>query len=359
MKKKKVLFIAPNLHHGGAEAVLIKLINNINLNLFEVKLVLFKKQGDHLSKIGKKVEVVDLQSTNTLLSIPKLVQTIREEEPDYVFSIIGHINLIMAFLKVMFFKEIKFIGRENVVYSEWLYKEKTPKKIIMNILYKILLKKLDVVVVQSKFMAEEIKKYFKVNEKNIIIIKNPIENDKIHQLSLETELSNWNSDKKNLVAVGRIESVKNFPAMIDILEELPEAYHLNILGDGKEKENLLSYISSKKMSHRVTLHGYVTNPYKFIKASELLLLTSHRESSPNVVIEANACGVYVISYDMPGGIREMITQNINGSLIPLGEKERFAKEVLKKTEKVNREKLKVHSKKFSIENFMEKIYSII
>ncbi|XKE94020.1 glycosyltransferase [Metaplanococcus flavidus] len=359
MRKKKVLFIAPNLHHGGAEAVLIKLINNINLNLFEIKLILFKKQGDHLSKIDKSIEVIDLKSSNTLFSIPKLVRIIRKEKPEYIFSIIGHINIIMAFIKIIFFNDIKFIGRENVVYSEWLYKELTLKKLILNVLYKKLLKKLDVVVVQSNFMAEEIIRYFKVNEKKVIIINNPIENDKIHRLSCETGLSNWNKSKKNLIAVGRIESVKNYKDMIDILELLPENYHLNILGDGKDKEKLLTYISNKEMDNRITLHGYVENPYKFIKASELLLLTSHRESSPNVVIEANACGIYTVSYDMPGGIREMISHNINGSLIPVGDKALFAKEILLKTKKLDNEDLKIYSEKFSIENFMKKIYTVI
>lgn len=359
--KKKILFVAPNLHHGGAEAVLIKILNSIDLNLFDVKLVLVKKVGGHLSKLRKEINIIDLDCKSAIFSIPKLKRTIESENPDFVFSIIGHINLILASLKILFFNKITFIGRENVVYNEWLFKEKTFKKRILAVGYRILLKRLDYVVVQSNFMANQVQQYFKVAKDNIVVLNNPIEHNKIDLLSNELDLGDmWKHDKVNLVAVGRLEKVKNYSSMIDILEILPQNFHLNILGDGNERNNLEDYISRKGLSDRVTVHGFVENPYKFMKKSFALLLTSTRESFPNVVIEANACGIYVVSFKMPGGVSEIIKDDINGNLITNGNKNAFANKLVEVYRKgYNSEEIIKCSRKYGIDEYMTDFYKLL
>src|SRR5699024_1941388 len=111
-------------------------------------------------------------------------------------------------------------------------------------------------------------------------------------------------------AVGRLEKVKNYQSMIEIMKLLPERYHLNIFGEGSEKEELENHINEMNLESQVTLHGFISNPYKYMSQSSILLLTSTRETFPNLVLEANACGFYVIAYDIPGGIGEIIEENI-------------------------------------------------
>lgn len=359
--KKKILFIAPNLHHGGAESVLVKIINNIDLVKFDVQLVLLKKEGDHLSKLNKEIDVIDLNSSSAIRSAIQLKKTIDLERPDYVFSIIGHLNLILAALKVFFFKKITFIGRENIVYSEWLFKEKSFKKILLTLGYRVLLKRLNTVVVQSEFMAQQIKKYFKVPSNNIFVLNNPIEHSKIKIMMEEQHLNEfWDNNKVNLIAIGRIEPVKNYAAMVEILQQLPQKFHLNILGDGKARSDLQRYINNKNMSERITIHGFVENPYKYLKNSYALMLTSTRESFPNVAIEANSCGVYVGSFNMPGGISEIIINDFNGFLVEENAKKEFADKLIELREKgYDSEAIVEHSFKYSIQEYMKKFYKLI
>lgn len=359
--KKKILFVAPNLKAGGAEKVLTKIINNFNLEEYIVKLVLLKKEGSLLSSLNKEIEVTDLNIERSISSPIKLYKIIKKEKPDLIFSIIGQINLILAFLKVMHFKKTAFIGRENVVYSEWLYKEKSIKKIILNYAYKLLLKKLDVVIVQSEFMKKQVVEYFKVSDKKIRVLKNPLEHEKIRKLEDEPITDPfWDNRKINLLAVGRIEKVKNYEEMIDIFSILPENFHLNILGEGHEKTNVQLYIDKMGMNDKVSLYGFIENPYKFMKKSFGILLTSTRESLPNVILEANACGTYAFTYNSPGGIPEIVcSNNSNGIIVEFGNKREMAEAIVQTYKKgYNKDRIIQLTKKYSVEEYLERLYEI-
>lgn len=360
--KKKILFIAPNLRQGGAESVLIKIINNFDKNHYDIKLVLLKKTGKLINLLDKEVEIVDLNIERSILSPMRLFRILKIEKPDVVFSIIGQINLILALLKITAFKDILFIGRENAVYSEWLFKEKNFKKWVMYQVYKILLKKLDFVIVQSEFMEDQVKKLFNVPETKIKVLHNPIEYHKIRSLMNENITDeNWDESKINLLAVGRIEKVKNYREMIDIIKTLPEEFHLNILGEGNERDDIENYITEQNVSDRVSIHGFATNPYKYMKSSFALLLTSYRESFPNVVIEANACGTLAISYDMPGGISEIINSDEkNGYIVQYGSKVKMREIILEVyQEGYDRDSVKNSSSKYSIKEYLKEIYHLI
>jgi len=357
--KRKILFVSPNLHHGGAESVLVKILNNIDLTQFDIKLVLLRKEGKHLSKLNNYIKVIDLNSKNPIISFFKLRSILKKENPDYVFSIIGHVNLILSLLKSLFFRNTTFLGRENVVYSEWLYKDITMKKRVLAIGYKIFLKRLDYVIVQSTYMANQVQDYFRVPEGKLIILNNPIEHERIAILSSE-DINNdkWQEDKINLISIGRIEKVKNYYAMVDIIELLPEKFQLNIFGEGNEQENLEKYINYKGLKERITIHGFVENPYKYLKKSHALLLTSERESFPNVVLEANACGIYAITFDMPGGIKDIIKNGINGSIVSDKQIEEFANEIMKSYKQgYNAQKITEINKRYSIDKYMNELYN--
>lgn len=358
---KKILFVAPNLKPGGAEKVLVKILNNIDKKNYDIKLILLKKTGNLINTLDSSVDVIDLDIEKSIFSMFKLYKVIKKEKPEVIFSIIGQINIILAFFKVFFFKDIFFIGRENAVYSEWLYKDITFTKRIMHVLYRVLLNKLDIVLAQSNFMKEQIIEFFNVPIEKINTFYNPIEISKINILKNKTiNNKNWNRDKVNLIAIGRIEDVKNYKDMVDVVARLDEKFHLNIFGSGSKENELISYLQSKKLTDRVTLYGFVENPYKYIKSSFILLLTSKRESLPNVVLEASACGVYTIAYNMPGGISEIIMDKVNGELVGNGNIVEMSEKISKiYNNGYDKEKVKASSTKYNIKEYIENITNLL
>jgi glycosyltransferase involved in cell wall biosynthesis len=83
-------------------------------------------------------------------------------------------------------------------------------------------------------------------------------------------------------------------------------------------------IRSKGLEGRVLVAGFRKNPYPWMRAAELLVLSSDREGMPNVLVEALACGTRVVSTDCPSGPREVMRGELARYLVPPGNPEALA-----------------------------------
>ncbi|PKP59294.1 hypothetical protein CVT91_06945 [Candidatus Atribacteria bacterium HGW-Atribacteria-1] len=96
--------------------------------------------------------------------------------------------------------------------------------------------------------------------------------------------------------------------------------NLIIIGEGIERANLENLAEDLGLGDCVIMPGFKENPYKYIKNSNLFVLSSILEGHPLVLSEAMACGVPVISTRCPSGPDETITDDVNGILVPMRDK---------------------------------------
>ena len=82
------------------------------------------------------------------------------------------------------------------------------------------------------------------------------------------------------------------------------------------------------LNEDVLLLGFQNNPFQYISKSEVFVLSSFFEGFGNVIVEAMALGVPVISTDCPSGPEEIIEHGINGFLVPVGDYNRMAEYIL-------------------------------
>jgi glycosyltransferase involved in cell wall biosynthesis len=140
---------------------------------------------------------------------------------------------------------------------------------------------------------------------------------------------------------------------------LDNKYHLNIIGEGSERVNLEAKIALLGITDKVTLHGSKNNPYIYMKEANLVVLSSKYEGFPNVILEANACGKFVIAFECPGVSEEIIENGINGVLIENNNFKSFAEAIQKYSNIKHDENLILETtKRFEVQNIVKNYEAI-
>lgn len=128
---------------------------------------------------------------------------------------------------------------------------------------------------------------------------------------------------KRVIAVGRLDYQKGFDRLLDawaLLEpSLLESWHLDIFGQGEWESMLWDKIEELGIDTSVSIHHPSKDIFREYASSDFLVMTSHYEGFPMVMVEAMSCGVPVLSYDFQCGPRDIITPGKNGLLIKEGD----------------------------------------
>ena len=327
VKRKKLVGLIHALEVGGAERMMVKILNYFTQEGFEVHLIILKKKGILQKELNEEVIVHDLDMPSVSRGMYKFLKKIYEIKPDIAFSGIGHLNLALAsfipFMKIVLPKT-RWIARETCVVSEHNKFSKYPR--LFDWLYKKVYKNYDQIVAQSEDMKEDLEKnYFK--SKKMLVINNPIDYQKIQKLSTKESRFNFDKSKINLLSVSKLRKEKRHDLMLEVLCYLPMEYHLTIVGSGEEEENLKRLVKKLKIENRVTFTGEELNPYTYMKRADLFITTSEREGFPNVLLEANTLGLPIVAFACLGGIKEIISEGDNGFYVPLYECELMAKKI--------------------------------
>jgi glycosyltransferase involved in cell wall biosynthesis len=146
--------------------------------------------------------------------------------------------------------------------------------------------------------------------------------------------------EKRIISVGRLDYLKNFSSLINIFNRVSKKHgewRLEIYGDGPEMGALQQQVIRYGLHEKVKLPGFTNNILKAMTSSSMFVSTSLSEGFPLVLLEAEECGLPVLSFNCSNGPKDIIDESANGYLIPVGDEQLMANRICELIE--NPEKL--------------------
>lgn len=320
MKKKKVAFYCGSLIKGGAERVFVNLAEYFYKEGYDVCIITqYKKEDEYTVSpaIGRVLSDLTEEETgksrfcNFFRRLFKLRRILKTVKPDIVLTCTAKSNFMT--MAASTFLKTKVVV--SIVADPKMEYDTKAIRLIARTYFCFA----DGIVFQTKEARAFFPAYI---QKKSVILSNALNPQFLRERYAGER-------EKEIVAVGRLDDNKNHALLIcafaEIADRFPE-YRLVIFGEGECRGRLESLIAEKSLSARVFLAGVTADVAGSIERAALFVLPSNTEGMPNTLLEAMALGLTVISTDCPcGGPRELVRQEENGLLVPVGDADALAK----------------------------------
>ena len=346
--KKKILFITPSLGLGGAEKNLIYLSNNLSKRFNIDFLILQKRKISFQKKIfSKDINLFQYNFRRTLNAFPIILNKIKSKKYKYIFTSSIQLNFYIVIIKL--FTNIKFL----LVHRESNYPINTEFNLsyIINFFLRLFYFGSDKVIVQNEQIKKQLNRYFFVNKKKIHKVNNLIDLNYIKRKSLEKINIKKKVGEKVLINVAALSVQKNqieILKALKILKNFNFKYKMFFIGTGNEIIKLKKFIKLNRLKNIYFL-GNRSNPYKYLKKSDLFILSSRWEGMPNVLLEAQSLNLKIISSDCKTGPSELKKLGFNIDLYKSGKPIQLVEKIKanfnkKNVKKKNRNNIKMLEK---------------
>ncbi len=295
--RQRVVFVLPTLIMGGAERVMVTLMNGLNKSRFDVHLVALNKTGPLCRFVEPAVTVHSLGGIRLALCLPGLIKTLRSLSPDIVISTMAPMNFATIVAGFFLRKKTRIVVREAGDPHAIIASKPIPA--LVKFLYKFLYPRANLVIAPAQFMIDTLKNDLGIKA-SYELLYNSVD---LQDITVPMP----RLPAVNFVCAGRLHRQKGFDRLIEALPRLKHSqpWALHIYGTGPEEHTLEDLIEHHNLGTHVRLEGLTTMPWPIYGAADAILLPSRTEGMPNIALEALALGTPVIAIKDAGGIHEI------------------------------------------------------
>ncbi|MEE0265478.1 MAG: glycosyltransferase [Acutalibacteraceae bacterium] len=298
---KRVLFLIPTLGYGGAEKVLVNLVNNLDKSKFDVTVQTLFDCG--INKQFLSSDVKYRYSFKRFFRGSARLFLLWSPQTLYKRLVKEKYDIVVSYLEGVTARIVSGCVDEDTKLVNWIHCKLDTPEVISSAFRsfeeaKKCYSNYDYTVCVSQMVKDYFVKALSFSEKTGVLY-NTIETDIIIEKSLEpvTDVV-FDQDCVNICAVGKIVPVKGFERLAAIHKRLKDEKISNkvyILGVGSEKKKLEKYLRDNKLEDTFIFLGYKTNPYKYIKNSDLYVCSSYSEGFSTAVTESLIVGTPVVT----------------------------------------------------------------
>lgn len=363
---KKILFLIHDLGHGGAEKVLVNLINNLDRSKFDISVTVLFGGGvneqflaDDIKFYAVFKKMIPANSKWMKLLSPKQLHRLCIKEK---------YDIEISYLEGPSARVISGCEEPLTKLISWIHVEQHTQKAVAASFRNFkeaeaCYKRFDKTICVSQYVREDFLNIMNL-QKTCEVLYNTVESEKILKESKEAVCNSIANEAIRLVAVGTLKEVKGYRRLLRIMKQLKDEYnvHLYILGTGPLQQEMEEYICNNGLNDNVTLLGYQTNPYKYVAKCDLFVCASYAEGFSTAATEALIVGTPVCTVEV-SGMREMLGNNEYGIVTENNEEALYKgiKRLLDSPELLRyyAEKASQRGKMFSTENTVKAVEEML
>ena len=319
-KINTITIILPNLNGGGAERLHVNLANNWVSQGFDVEFILLRKEGVLIPLLAPEIKVKGLNVDRIRDAIFPLASQLRKSRPQIVLTAMWPLTSVAVLAWIISGCKGKLFLSEHANLSMCSIEELDIKPLYLKSIIGFTYRLASGVIAVSRGVKEDLCKIGNLPQRFVQVIYNPaaIGVSSVRETPI-VKAKLWGTGfDYHILTVGRLALQKDHETMIKAFALLPKEINakLIILGEGPLRADLEALIAQLKLNNRVSLPGFMIDPYPWFRSADLFVLSSRFEGFGNVIVEALECGLPVVSTNCLSGPSEILADGRYGKLVP-------------------------------------------
>jgi glycosyltransferase involved in cell wall biosynthesis len=321
---RRISFLITELDHGGAERALVRIVTGLDRSLWEPQVISLSDRGplaEPLEAAGVPVTAIGAGRVRSPAGLWRatvgLTRCLKEQQPAVLQTFLFHANIagrlaakragVPAVVSGIRVAEKR--GRWRLKVDHWTERF------------------VDRHVCVSRSVADFSIRDSGLSPSKVVVIPNGVDVERFASAE-PADLSVFDvpPDARIILSVGRLDEQKNPLGLLSSFAAIAEAQplaHLLFVGHGPDEAALRAAIAESKLESRVHLAGWQADIPGIMRACDLFVLASNWEGMPNVLLEAGAAGISVVSTCVEGA-EEIITSGESGVLVGISRQQELA-----------------------------------